>query len=133
MDNNENMNIPEIDRDDPKAVAEYVVSVLDSKKATDIRLLHVTERTVIADYFILASGNSRTQIKSLCDEIEYKLELCGIEKLHTEGDPNGGWMLIDYGFVIVHIFSREARKMYNLEKLYQDSDEVDITGLVSEN
>jgi len=130
MDNNQ---IPDINREDPKEIAEYVVKVLDARKGSDIKMLHVTERTVIADYFVLVNGNSRTQIKALCDEVEYKLGLCGIDKKHTEGDANSGWMLIDFGSVIVHVFSRDARKMYNFEKLYQGSDEVDITNLVTED
>lgn len=128
-----NINIPEIDIEDPKAVAEYAVTVLDARKATDISLLHVTEKTMIADYFVLCCGNSRTQIKALCDEVEYKLGLCGLDKKHTEGESAGGWMLIDYGSVLIHVFSKEARKMYNLEKLYEDGDEVDISALITDN
>lgn len=129
----QNENIVQIDKNDPLKVAEYVVSVLDSKKAGDIKLLHVADKTIIADYMILCSGNSGTQIRSLGDEVEYKLGLCGINISHSEGIPSGGWVLLDYGSVIVHIFSREARKNYNLEKLYEDGDEVDISALLEEN
>lgn len=130
---NDEIKIPDIDPNDPEAVAKYAVSVLDARKAVNIRLLHVTDRTVIADYFIICCGNSRTQIKALCDETEYRLGLCGIQKRHTEGEPDGGWMLLDYGSVIIHVFSENARKTYNLEKLYQDTDEVDISGIVTDN
>lgn len=129
----QNENTVQIDIHDPLKVAEYTVSVLDSKKAGDIKLLHVADKTIIADYMILCSGNSGTQIRSLGDEVEYKLGLCGLDAAHKEGIPAGGWLLLDYSSVIVHIFSREARKNYNLEKLYEDGDEVDISALVGEN
>ena len=103
----------------PREIAEYAVSVLDAKKAREIRLLYTEKQTIIADYFVLCTGTSSAQIKSLADEVEYRLGLCGLDKKHTEGDPAGGWMLIDYGSVIIHVFSREARKLYNIEKLYR--------------
>lgn len=112
-------DIPDIPIGDPASVADYAASVLDDRKATDISVIHVTDKTVIADYFVICCGNSRTHIKSLCDEVEYRLGLCELDKKHTEGDPAGGWMLIDYGSVIIHVFSREARKLYNIEKLYR--------------
>ncbi len=129
----QNENTVHVDIHDPLKVAEYAVSVLDSKKAGDIKLLHVADKTIIADYMILCSGNSGTQIRSLGDELEYKLGLCGLRVSHAEGVPAGGWLLLDYGSVIVHIFSKEARKNYNLEKLYEDGDEVDISALIGEN
>lgn len=129
----QNENTVQIDLNDPLKIAEYAVSVLDAKKAGDIKLLHVADKTIIADYMILCSGNSGTQIRSLGDELEYKLGLCGLGVSHTEGVPAGGWLLLDYGSVIVHIFSREARNNYNLEKLYEDGDEVDISALLGEN
>ena len=117
----------------PEAIARYIMTVLDKKKARNLRLLHTESRTIIADYFVIASGSSRTQIKSLGDEVEYRLNLCGIHVLHTEGDGSGGWLLLDFGAVIVHIFSREAREFYNLEKLYEESSEEDISALLSED
>ena len=117
----------------PEAIARYAVSVLDKKKARSLRLLHTESRTILADYFVIASGTSRTQIKSLGDEVEYRLSQCGIRPLHTEGDGSGGWLLLDFGAVIVHIFSREAREFYNLEKLYEESSEEDISALLSED
>lgn len=129
----QNENTVQLDIHDPLKVAEYAVSVLDSKKAGDIKLLHVADKTIIADYMILCSGNSSTQIRSLGDEVEYKLGLCGLNVSHAEGESAGGWLLLDYSSVIVHIFSKEARQNYNLEKLYEDGDEVDISALLGEN
>ena len=130
MENNDKINI---DVNDPRAIAEYIVSVLDAKKAGDIKLLHVSDKTIITDYMIVCSGNSTTQIRSLGDEVEFKMNEANINILHTEGEPSGGWLLLDYGCVLVHIFNKEARNMYNLERLYEGGDEVDISHLIEEN
>ncbi len=126
--------IPPIKTDaSPLEVARYVVSVLDAKKARDILLLHTEKQTIIADYFVICSGTSRTQIKSIAAEVAYGLSLCGIHPLRTEGEGDCGWVLIDFGAVIVHIFSREQRQFYELEKLYPETSEEDISSLLSEN
>lgn len=116
-----------------RQTAEFVISVLDSKKARDIKLLHVEKQTVLADWFVICSGNSRTQIKSLADEVEYKMSESGREPLHVEGGRGDSWILIDYGDVIVHVFGRDAREFYNLEKLYDGTSEQDISDLVTED
>ncbi len=127
--------VPPLDKNaSPREIAEYAVTVLDQKKARKIRLLHTEEQTVLADYFVICSGTSSTQIRSLADEVEYKLSLCGIQPLHVEGaNGSGGWVLIDFGSVLVHVFSRDAREFYDLEKLYPASSECDITALLSED
>ena len=118
----------------PREIAEYAVTVLDSKKGRNISLLHTEEQTVLADYFVICSGTSSTQIRSLAEEVEYKLGLCGINPLHTEGaNGAGGWVLIDYGSVLVHVFSRDAREFYNLEKLYAETSAVDISALLTKD
>ena len=117
----------------PEALATYIVKVLDSKKAKDIKLLHVEKRTIIADYFVICTGNSRTQIRSLADEIEFRLSAYDIAPLHTEGTDTGVWVLQDFGNVIVHIFNSESRDFYKLDKLYMDTTEQDISALLTEN
>ena len=117
----------------PLQTAEYVVSVLDAKKAKNIKLLHVEKQTVIADYFIICSGNSRTQIKSLADEVEYRMTAEGIEPLHVEGGRGDSWILLDYGSVIVHVFGNDTREFYDLEKLYDGTTEQDISSLITED
>ena len=117
----------------PRELAEAVVSVLDAKKGRDIVLLHVEEQTSIADYFVLCTGTSRTQVKSLIDEVEYKMSLSGIAPHHVEGIDSSGWMLIDFGSVIVHVFNRDSRSFYNLEKLYAETSEQDISALLHED
>lgn len=113
-------------------VAKYIASVLDSKKARDIKLLYVEKQTVIADYFVICTGTSRTQIRALADEIDYKLKEYGIDSLRTEGMDTGLWVLKDYGSVIVHIFNEENRGFYKLEKLYDETTNVDISEIISE-
>jgi ribosome-associated protein len=118
---------------EPETLAKFIVSVLDSKKARDIRLLHVEDRTIIADYFVIATGSSRTQIRSFADEVEFKLSGYGIAPHHIEGADTGIWLLEDFGSVVVHIFSGEGRKFYNLDKLYEDTTEHDISSLITED
>jgi len=118
---------------DPETLAKFIVSVLDSKKARDIRLLHVEDRTIIADYFVIATGSSRTQIRSFADEVEFKLSGYGIAPHHIEGADTGIWLLEDFSSVVVHIFSGEGRKFYNLDKLYEDTTEHDISSLITED
>ena len=117
----------------PEKQAEFIVSVLDSKKAKNIKLLHVEKQTVIADYFVICTGTSRTQIKSLADEVEYKMSASGVEPLHIEGGRGDSWILLDYGAVIVHVFGNDARAFYDLEKLYDGTTEQDISGLITED
>ena len=106
--------------EDAKALADAIAEVLDSKKGRDIKVLHVEDKTVIAEYFVLCTGNSSTQVKALAGEVEYRTEQRGLSPYSVEGRDNNSWILLDYSNVIVHIFSREAREFYNLEKLYED-------------
>ncbi|MBQ7599056.1 MAG: ribosome silencing factor [Clostridia bacterium] len=121
------------DLQNPEKLAEFIVAVLDSKKARDLKLLHVESRTVIADYFVLCSGGSRTQVNALIDEVEFRLEPYGITPKHIEGADSGIWVLEDFGSVILHVFTPDAREFYNLEKLYQETTEKDISSLISED
>lgn len=105
---------------DARGLAEAIADVLDSKKGRDIKVLHVADKTVISEYFVLCTGNSSTQIKALAGEVEYKMGLRGVDAYGVEGRDNNSWLVLDYSNVIVHIFSREAREFYNLDKLYND-------------
>ena len=118
---------------EPEKLAQFIVAVLDSKRAKGIKLLHVEKQTVIADYFVVCTGNSRTQIRALADEVEFKLSQYGISPSHTEGADSGVWVLHDFDSVIVHIFTPDGRDFYKLEKLYQDTTEKDITELITED
>ena len=107
-----------------KELAEAIYEILDNKKARDLKILHVENKTVIADYFVLCTGNSSTQVKALADEVEYKTSLRGKAPTNVEGRGNVSWIVADFDNVIVHIFSREAREFYNLDKLYHETTEV---------
>ena len=122
MENIENMTeiLPVLDSSDAHTLAEAIAEVLDSKKGKDIKVLHVEDKTVIAEYFVICSGNTGTQVKALAGEVEYKIGLRGVDPYGVEGRDNNSWLILDYSNVIVHIFSREAREFYNLDKLYLD-------------
>ena len=106
-----------------------IAKTLDDKKALDIEALHVTNLTILADYFIIATGTSSTHVKSLADEVEHVLELKGVRPGHIEGKSTM-WILLDYGTVIVHIFNGESRAFYDLERLWKDSEKMDVAELI---
>ena len=124
MEFNENIpvteNLPPLDAENARDLADAIAEILDSKKARDIKVLHVEDKTVIAEYFVICTGNSSTQVKALAGEVEFRTEQRGLPPYSVEGRDNNSWILLDYSNVIVHIFSREAREFYNLEKLYED-------------
>ncbi len=108
-------------------IAEAIAAVLDAKKGKDVKIIHVEEKTVIAEYFVLCTGNSSTQVKGLVGEVEYQLERRGVTPYNIEGKDNNSWILMDYSNIIVHVFSREAREFYNLDKLYGDSSAIAVS------
>lgn len=110
---------------DSKEMAKAMCAVLSSKKAEDILLIDVKEKTTLADYFIVASGRSATQVKSLCDSIDEMMSKSGIEPKSRDGVNEGRWAAMDYGDVIVHIFNDELRLFYHLERLWGDSDNIE--------
>lgn len=116
--------LPSLENAEPVELAHAIFDVLDAKKAQKLRVLRVEDQTVITEYFVLCTGNSSTQVKSLGGEVEYKIGLRGVAPLHFEGRDNNSWVILDYGPVIVHVFSREARDFYNLDKLYGDAEEI---------
>ncbi len=116
----------------PLEMMQLAVKTLDSKKAQDIKVLKTEEVTILADYFVICTATSSTQVKTLTDELGKVLEDKGEPPLRTEGYRAGGWVLIDFGAVVVHIFMKEAREFYALERLWNDAASVDIRGLLSE-
>ena len=116
---------------EPKALMEEIVKISDSKKAKDILALEVTEKTSLADYFLLMTGTSTTHIRALSDEIEMKLkEKFGVYPHHVEG-VTSSWILADYTTVVVNVFLAEAREMYALERLWGDAKQVDLSGILT--
>lgn len=103
---------------------------ISSKKGLNIKLIEIGDISSLADYMVIATGTSSTHVKAIADEVEYQLDEAGISVSHIEGYRSNSWILLDYVDVIVHIFSDEAREFYDLERLWQDGKEIDITGIV---
>ena len=107
-----------------EALAKRIAAILDAKKALDLKVLNVKEQTVLADFLVFASGTSTTQVNAMADEVEFKLSQDGTEPLRVEGRGSGSWVLLDYGSVIVHVFGRESKEFYKLDKLWSAGVEV---------
>lgn len=110
---------------------KLIANVLDRKKAEDIRILGVSDLTVLADFFIICSAPSTTQVKALGDTVEEEMEKVGETLLKKEGKQGLNWILMDYGDVIVHIFYRETRDFYGLEKLWADAADIELDSVLS--
>ena len=110
-------------------IVKKIVKALDDKKGNDIKVIKIDELTVVADYFVLVTGNSNTHIRALADEVEYQLEEAGMKPDHVEGRATG-WVVIEYAGVVAHIFTEEARDYYNLERLWEDAEKIDANELL---
>lgn len=106
---------------------ETIVKALDSKRAEDIQAIKIGDLTIIADYFVIADGTSNIHTKALAEEVEFKMTQLGIEPLRTEGYQGQTWIVLDYGDIVVHVFYKETRDHYNLERLWSDGTNVDIS------
>lgn len=115
----------------PAQIAAIAAKALDEKKARDVKVLKTTEQTVLADYFVICNGTSSTHIKALVDEVDKQLSEAGEPPMRREGLRSDIWVLMDFGCVIVHVFTDEARKFYNLERLWSDAEVVDLSSLPS--
>lgn len=103
-----------------KEAALAAIEALEDKKGEDIRIIDISEVSILADYFIIASGNNRSQVQALCDNVEEKLGKMGIIQKQIEGYDNGNWILVDYRDIVVHIFDKENRLFYDLERIWRD-------------
>ena len=114
-----------------KEVALEVTKALDEKKGVDIKLLRIEKISSLADYFLICTGTSNTHVKTLCDYAEYTMvDQLGEPMLGREGHRGNSWELLDFGSVVVHVFTDEARKFYDLERLWADAEVVDLEGVV---
>ena len=113
-----------------KEVAYEVTKALDAKKGMDIKLLRIDDVSSIADYFLICTGTSSTHVKTLCDYAEYTLDQLGEPMLGREGHRGNSWELLDYGSIVVHVFTEEARQFYDLERLWADAENGDIKDII---
>ncbi len=116
-----------------KELALAAAKALDSKKGFDIRVLETGHLTTLADYFVLCTASSTTQVKALCDVCEEQLKALGEEPHHVEGHRGGSWILLDFSSVVIHVFMDETRKFYDLERLWSDAAPVDLSGVLTQN
>ena len=113
-----------------KKVAYEVTKALDDKKGMDIKLLKIDKVSSLADYFLICTGTSNAHVRTLCDYAEYTLENLGETMLGREGHRGTTWELLDYGTIVIHVFTDEARKFYDLERLWADAEQVDLTDVL---
>ena len=110
-------------------MAHIVIEAMEDKKAEDIRVLDISEVSVLADYFIIASGKNRSQIQAMKENVEEQMEKNGFFVKHVEGYDTAHWILMDYGDVILHIFDEESRMFYDLERIWRDGKPVERESL----
>ena len=114
-------------------VALAVTKALDEKKGMDIKLLKIDKVSSLADYFVICTGTSNTHVRTLCDFAEYTLEQLGEPMLGREGHRGNSWELLDFGSIVVHVFTEEARAFYSLERLWADAEQVDLSNILLPN
>ena len=117
----------------PKEIAIAVTKALDEKKGMDIKLLKIDRVSSLADYFLICTGTSNTHVKTLCDYAEFTLENLGESMLGREGHRGNAWELLDYGTIVIHVFTEEAREFYALERLWADAEAVDLSNILLPN
>lgn len=112
-------------------IVKTAVKAIDSKKGEDIEVICITDLTVLTDYFVIATATSSTQIKAMADEVEYKLDELGVEPHHIEGRSTN-WVCLDYNSVVIHIFHKQQREFYSLERLWEDGEVLDTAKLLED-
>ena len=112
-----------------KLMAKLACKALDDKKGEDIKVIDISQISVMADYFVIANGNSDSQVRALVENVEDELSKEGFEVKQREGYGLGNWVLLDFGAIIVHVFDKENRLFYDLERIWRDGNSVDIEEL----
>lgn len=112
-----------------REVLKNIVDALEDKMAVDITIIDIDEVSSLAEYFVIANGNSSTQVKALSGSVEEKMDKEEIPLLHQEGYRGSEWILLDYGTVVVHIFDKDSRMFYNLERIWGDGKIVNVDSL----
>lgn len=119
----------EVEMENSKEKVKLAYEALDEKKGEDIQIIEIREVSIIADYFIIASGSNSLQVDALVKSVHEKLAKSGYEPQRIEGIRSASWILMDYGDVIVHVFSKEDRLFYNLERIWRDGKVINIDNL----
>ncbi len=112
-----------------KEAVKMIVNAIEDKKGEEVRVIDISKVSVIGDFFIIASGNNRSQIQAIADDISEKLGRAGLEQKNIEGYQNANWVLIDFGDIVVHLFDQENRSFYDLDRIWRDGDTVDVATL----
>ena len=106
--------------------AQLAAQVLDTKKGEQVRILGIRDVSVLGDYFVIATGTSGTHVKALADEVEFRLGEAGVRPHHVEGYRSNSWILLDYGEVVVHVFTQQSREFYDLDRLWQNGEPIPV-------
>ncbi len=112
-----------------KDIAKLAYAALADKKGEDIRIIDISKISVLADYFIIASGSNKNQVQAMADNVQDELLKSGIEVKQIEGYQSGNWILMDYGDIIIHVFSSEDRLFYDLERIWRDGASISVEEL----
>lgn len=113
-----------------KQVAATAAKALDAKLGVDIQLIEITDISTLADYFLICTATSSTHVKALCDAVEEAMDAASEPMLSREGHRSGTWVLMDFGCLVVHVFTQETRAFYNLERLWQDGKRVNLDSIL---
>lgn len=115
-----------------KEAAAIAAKALDSKKGIDLRLIEISDISTLADYFLICTASSNTHVRTLCDAVEEAMDEAGEPMVGREGHRGGTWVVLDFGCVVVHVFTEETRAFYDLERLWQDGKQVSMISLLNE-
>ena len=115
--------------DQAKEMAKIAFEALEDKKGENVCAIDISSVSVLADYFVIANGNSDSQVNALVDNVEEELHKAGYSLVQREGNASGRWVLLDFGDIIVHVFDRENRQFYNLERIWKDGHHVSVEDL----
>ena len=116
----------------PKESAYDVTRALDANKGMDIQLLKIDKVSSLADYFLIENGNNRNQVQAMADNVDEQLTKAGYSLKSMEGYPTGNWILMDYGDLVVHVFDRQNRLFYDLERIWRDGEQIDVDAFLEE-
>ncbi len=116
-------------KDNSNDIVKIAYHAMDVKQAENIKIIKISDISIIADYFIIANGNNAPQVEAIVDNVQFELAKAGYETKRVEGTKSCGWILMDYGDVVVHVFSKEDRLFYNLERIWTDGIRIDYSEL----